>query len=187
MSLIMALFSGVATAYAYAILSGGGFSPIPAKLVPYKGFSSAINSAITSACSAWNGAGQGTLLTRSTSTHTNNSQFPLKNGANQISSLNAGVNHDVMSTRVVNTKTIGDLIYNTEVDININTAYPWATTGDSKAYDFQNCFTHELGHLLGLDDEQYKSDSTMYSVFKLGETQKRTLTQDDKNGIAVIY
>ena len=77
--------------------------------------------------------------------------------------------------------------YNTEVDINVNTAYPWATTGDPYAYDFQNCFTHELGHLLGLNDENSKSDSTMYSITALGETKKRTLAQDDKNGIGVIY
>ena len=165
--LTAALFAGMVTAHAYAILAAGGFTPVPTQVVPYKGFSSSINSAISSACSAWNGAGAGSLVTRSSSTHSN-TQFPL-------------------NTRLTEVKIVGVIAYNTEVDINVNTAYPWSTTGDPNAYDFQNCFTHELGHLLGLNDENSKSDSTMYSVTSVGETKKRTLAQDDKNGINAIY
>ena len=180
------LLAGMVSAHAYAILSAGGFSPIPTQVVSYKGFSSSINSAISSACSAWNGAGAGTLVTRSSSTHSN-TQFPLKNNVNQITHTNMGKNKMMMDTRLTQVKIVGSVAYNTEVDINVNTAYPWSTTGDPNAYDFQNCFTHELGHLLGLNDENSKSDSTMYSVTSVGETKKRTLAQDDKNGIGVIY
>lgn len=180
------LLAGMVSAHAYAILSAGGFSPIPTQVVSYKGFSSSINSAISSACSAWNGAGAGTLVNRSGSTHSN-TQFPLKNSANQITHINMGKNKMMMDTRLTQVKIVGSVAYNTEVDINVNTAYPWSTTGDPNAYDFQNCFTHELGHLLGLNDENSKSDSTMYSVTSVGETKKRTLAQDDKNGIGVIY
>ena len=56
------LFVGIATAHAYTILSAGGFSPVPARIVSYNGFSSSINSAISSACTAWTNAGGGTLL-----------------------------------------------------------------------------------------------------------------------------
>ena len=180
------LFAGMVSAHAYAILSAGGFSPVPTQVVSYKGFSSSINSAISSACSEWNGAGAGTLVTRSGSTHSN-TQYPLKNGANQITHINMGKNNMMMDTRLTEVTIVGSVAYNKEVDINVNTAYPWSTTGDSNAYDFQNCFTHELGHLLGLNDENSKSDSTMYSVTSVGETKKRTLAQDDKNGIGVIY
>ena len=119
--------------------------------------------------------------------HTVTRQFPLKNSANQITHINMGKNKMMMDTRLTQVKIVGSVAYNTEVDINVNTAYPWSTTGDPNAYDFQNCFTHELGHLLGLNDENSKSDSTMYSVTSVGETKKRTLAQDDKNGIGVIY
>ena len=180
------LVAGMVTAHAYTILSAGGFSPVPTQVVSYNGFSSSINSAISNACAAWNGAGAGTLVRRSGSTHSN-TQFPLKNGANQITHSNMGKNKTMMDTRLTEVKIIGTVAYNTEVDINVNTAYPWSTTGDPYAYDFQNCFTHELGHLLGLNDENSKSDSTMYSVTALGETKKRTLAQDDKNGIGAIY
>ena len=50
--LTAALFAGMVTAHAYAILAAGGFTPVPTQVVPYKGFSSSINSAISSACSA---------------------------------------------------------------------------------------------------------------------------------------
>lgn len=174
------------TAHAYAIMTQGGFTPVPTKVVSYKGFSSSVNSAISSACSAWNGAGAGTLVTRSASTHSN-TQYPLKNSANEITHGNLGKTTDMIDIAVTNRKVIGLINYHTEVDLIINTYYPWSTTGDPHAYDLQSCMTHELGHLLGLNDETSKTDSTMYSVTKVGETNKRTLAQDDKNGICVIY
>ena len=112
------LLAGMVSAHAYAILSAGGFSPIPTQVVSYKGFSSSINSAISSACSAWNGAGAGTLVNRSGSTHSN-TQFPLKNSANQITHINMGKNKMMMDTRLTQVKIVGSVAYNTEVDINV--------------------------------------------------------------------
>lgn len=180
------LFAGMITAHAYTILCAGGFSPVPTKVVSFNGFSSSLNSAISNACSAWNSAGAGTLVTRSNSTH-DHVKFPLKNGANEITYHEPGKNGNMMVTRLTAVKLVGTIAYNTEVDIDVNGSYAWSTTGDPNAYDFQNCITHEIGHLLGLNDEYSKTDSTMYSVTKMGETQKRTLAQDDKNGIGVIY
>ncbi|MBS7223972.1 MAG: matrixin family metalloprotease [Clostridiaceae bacterium] len=177
---------GIYTAHAYAIMSAGGFSPYPTKIISSNGFASAVNSAISSSCSAWNSAGIGTLVTRSSQTHSNSS-FPLKNSANQITATNKGVTGQIMLTNLTQVKVSGLTRYHTEVDININTSYPWATNGDSRAYDVQNCFTHELGHLLGLDDEVSKSSSTMYMQTSIGETAKRTLAADDINGLKAIY
>lgn len=177
---------GIWTAHAYTIMTAGGFSPYPTKVVSYQGFSSAINSAISNSCSAWNGAGVGTLVTRSSQTHSN-STFPLKNSANQVTALAKGVNTQIMLTNLTQVKVSGLTRYNTEVDININTSYPWATNGDAKAYDVQNCFTHELGHFLGLGDELSKTSGTMYVQANLGETNKRTLEADDINGLKTIY
>lgn len=52
--------------------------------------------------------------------------------------------------------------------------------------DIQNTMTHEAGHTLGLDHTQ-DSRATMYATAPLGETSKRTLGQDDINGICAIY
>lgn len=183
---VLVFAAGMITAHAYAILSLGGFSPYPTEVVSARGFSSEVNSAITKSCQAWNNAGVGTLVTRASYTHSNNT-FPDENDENQITAISEGTRTGFMTTEFTQYKIIGLKCYNTEVDININTSFPWATNGDERAYDVQNCFTHELGHLLGLDDEANKTSSTMYGSAELGETKKRSLSADDKNGIKEIY
>jgi hypothetical protein len=57
--------------------------------------------------------------------------------------------------------------------------------------DIQNTLTHEAGHMLGLDhppaSEAGASETTMYGSAPLGETGKRSLAQDDENGLCDIY
>jgi len=74
-------------------------------------------------------------------------------------------------------------------DIKFNTSYSWATDGSPSAYDVQNVGTHELGHSLSLADLYNAADSekTMYGYGAVGETRKRTLDQDDINGITYLY
>ncbi len=77
-----------------------------------------------------------------------------------------------------------------DVDIVFNgDDFSWSTSGESGKMDVQNIATHEIGHFLGLDDLYSSSDSeaTMYGYAAPGETKKRTLTEDDKNGIRFLY
>lgn len=57
--------------------------------------------------------------------------------------------------------------------------------------DLQNVVTHEMGHYFGLAhpsaSQQGEELSTMSSVSNTGETLKRTLEEDDINGICAIY
>ena len=53
-------------------------------------------------------------------------------------------------------------------------------------FDIQNTMTHEAGHTLGLDHTM-DLNATMYATAPPGETSKRTLGQDDINGICAIY
>jgi hypothetical protein len=71
--------------------------------------------------------------------------------------------------------------------------YTWwdgstGTCGGNKM-DIRNVATHELGHFLCLDDLYGLGDSqkTMYGYVGNCETNKRTLEQDDINGIIAIY
>ena len=75
------------------------------------------------------------------------------------------------------------------MDIDLNISKPFSNGGGSSSFDVQNIMTHEIGHLLGLFDlyESGAVDYTMYWLALKGETNKRTLETDDKNGIKDIY
>jgi hypothetical protein len=82
----------------------------------------------------------------------------------------------------------------TQFDVDVNTYYSWCWSGTPgpSQYDFQAVMTHELGHSFGLSD-LYDSfglanrEKTMYGSSNLGEYKKRSLEQDDKDGIAHLY
>jgi len=98
-----------------------------------------------------------------------------------------GNNGYAMRTTKVQYSSLWSELY--EVDIDVNTTYAFSTSGASGTVDFQSCITHELGHLLGLNDltGTSNSESTMYYKISMGDTKFRTLTTDDKNGIVYIY
>ncbi|MEO1334987.1 MAG: matrixin family metalloprotease [Myxococcota bacterium] len=56
--------------------------------------------------------------------------------------------------------------------------------------DIANTLTHEVGHVLGLEhppDRPEFAESTMFASAPLCETRKRSLAQDDIDGICFIY
>ncbi len=76
-----------------------------------------------------------------------------------------------------------------EFDIVFEDDFTWSSTGEAGEYDVQNIATHELGHTLVLGDLYGAGDTekTMYGYGSLGETKKRSLHQDDIDGIRYIY
>jgi MYXO-CTERM domain-containing protein len=54
------------------------------------------------------------------------------------------------------------------------------------ATDLQNTLVHEIGHVVGLDHVT-DSQATMYLSAQSGETEKRTLEDDDIEGLCHIY
>ncbi len=88
----------------------------------------------------------------------------------------------------------------TEVDTIMNVKFSWywsdpsswstgKTCAYSGVYDAQNIMTHEFGHTFGLDDEYTDAyiNNTMYGYGSTGETNKNTLTDGDKTGVANLY
>ena len=76
-----------------------------------------------------------------------------------------------------------------ECDIEFQNDIIWSSTGEEGKFDVQNIATHEFGHTLLLEDLYGDGDSekTMYGYGAEGETKKRTLHQDDIDGIRHIY
>jgi hypothetical protein len=73
-------------------------------------------------------------------------------------------------------------------DIKFNSSYAWSTDSSATAYDVQTLALHELGHALSLDDLKSSGDTAkvMYGFCNQGQI-KRSLTQDDKDGITYLY
>jgi len=67
--------------------------------------------------------------------------------------------------------------------------FTWSDSGEAGKMDVANIATHEFGHNLVLADlyDYASREFTMYGYASNGETQKRTLHQDDINGIRYLY
>lgn len=79
--------------------------------------------------------------------------------------------------------------YIDQFDIQFDTDFAWGTSGAATLMDLQNIATHEIGHGVGLDDvyEPACSEVTEYGYSDYGETKKRTLEQQDINGLQSLY
>jgi hypothetical protein len=76
-----------------------------------------------------------------------------------------------------------------DADIEINAAFfnmSAAPNPGANKVDVQNTITHEVGHFLGMD-HSLDLAATMYAQAPNGETRKRSLAQDDINGLCCIY
>ena len=76
-------------------------------------------------------------------------------------------------------------------DIVFNTAHKLSAADKcpEDSYDIQGVLTHELGHSLTLNElyKQTHDGKTMYWKENKGDTKKRTLDQDDIDGISYLY
>ena len=76
-----------------------------------------------------------------------------------------------------------------DADIDVNTEYyTWSATKEPEAnhVDLRNTMTHEVGHFIGLDHTEIR-EATMYATAPVGEIAKRSLHQDDIDGLCFIY
>jgi hypothetical protein len=69
----------------------------------------------------------------------------------------------------------------------VDPSVPQVISGQTPRFDVQSVVTHELGHLLGLGDDQDDSMATMYARTAAGEIHKRLLTATDAKVITSLY
>ncbi|PWK13078.1 matrixin family metalloprotease [Tumebacillus permanentifrigoris] len=181
LTIIMGTSLGVGAAHAWS-LNSRGYSPVPAYVHAYNGFSAETKQAISTACSQWNNAGAGNLVYQSSFEHSLTNS-PVQNNSNDITRGFRGTPNYLMITSTLVNSTTNKIV---EADLDINVSYPFANDGSSGNYDIGGNITHEIGHLLGLEHTT-DTEATMYSSSQMGETKKRTIEQDDKNGILFLY
>lgn len=75
------------------------------------------------------------------------------------------------------------------VDITINKIHDWANSQRSGYYDVQNAMTHEVGHVVGLNDkyDSWSTEWTMYGYSDPNEIKKRSLHSADISSVYNLY
>jgi hypothetical protein len=58
---------------------------------------------------------------------------------------------------------------------------------DMMQHDLPAVLTHEMGHVLGLDECPNEKTATMWPYIRNGEVHQRTLTEDDEEGVTEAY
>jgi hypothetical protein len=136
---------------------------------------------------AWNRAGAGFRFTYAGRTGRTTGRTFSYDGVNVITATDKGPAGGTLATNYYWYRPdTGELL---DSDIEFNSYYAWSLSGQAGRFDVQSVACHELGHSLVLLDLYSSADSekTMYGYAAPGETKKRTLHQDDIEGIRSIY
>lgn len=189
-SFVLVIFGftiGISAAYAYNVDRLGGFSPKPGIVKPGSSFASESITDFGNAAAAWDAEAGNAIDIGST---TSNTVYPKNNDLNEVTKGNRGTNEYLMQATYVDTSFVWNGLFweetAFEVDIDVNTSYPWHNSGAAGYYDVQSVFTHELGHMLGLGHSDVNT-ATMWPTVGKGDTTWSTLDPDDIAGIKAIY
>jgi hypothetical protein len=187
----------------YVLLPGARSSSAVTYVVEDPGIAGAV-SAVQSSFDAWNAASGIAFSFGGTASVNPNVEIAGPNGTNTVSwALLVGSWTNALAVTISwidddngnNTWDAGEEIL--ESDLLFNSKYKWAVDPDGegpakpavngKWYDIQNVGTHEAGHFVGLDDQNFWDDETMFYAAAAKETKKRSLEPGDIAGAQALY
>jgi predicted Zn-dependent protease len=92
-------------------------------------------------------------------------------------------------TRIFYDSTTGAI---SEADVVVNPAAQFSTDGTVGTYDLEATFTHEIGHVLGLDHSNeagsvMQPNQGINGLYEQAATSTRTLSDDDRAGVRALY
>jgi hypothetical protein len=91
---------------------------------------------------------------------------------------------EVLALTSLTYDTVNGQIVDADLELNDDKEFAFQPAGQQ--YDVANTVVHEVGHFLGLDHSSIQI-ATMFSQALPSETEKRDLTQDDRNGYCALY
>lgn len=93
----------------------------------------------------------------------------------------------IMALTTVTHQSSTGRIYDADIELNTtNWKFGVVESDGRQVVDFQNTLTHEIGHAFGLEHSNVFG-ATMFPYSSTGETNLRTLEDDDLEAIATIY
>lgn len=179
--LVFIISCTVVPGFAYSF--NGGHIANTLYFYPYYGFGTTTRQHFNHAMYSWNASsGQNLLqMINSYSTHSS-TNYPSNDGYNYIYRVNTGTDDYLAETQRYTTS--GGSI-TVSADVNLNMYYSWANSAQVGKYDVWSVILHEMGHVCGLAHSNYSSAVMYKSV--ASNTEKRSLSNDDLNGIASLY
>jgi len=131
--------------------------------------------------------------------------FETRSTAHTISPANAGDGVNLITVSAENATAFGDsespartrVFHDSggaivEADIALNPSQAFSTDGTFDSYDLESTFTHEIGHLLGLEHSgiigaTMQPRQARNGVYGLPAFTQRTLSEDDMAGVRALY
>ena len=142
--------------------------------------------AVFSGFTSWTSAGLGIRLSRTLSSNTK------RDGSDRVNVIrweteNWEFEPEIVAITISSYDRSTGFVRDSDVVFNA-VDHTWTTQPDANphSFDVENVMAHEAGHFFGMGHSESATDATMFPSTPTGETDKRSLADDDLQGLAAL-